>query len=357
MPILPSLNALRADPDEITFRVDRSDELRMLRTALMHSGSNVFLNGPRGIGKTYLLRVFRHEVSALYKDVLIVDFPVDVTFAMHVHDSNAPLFALAFGLSLVSSVWRTVLQLQHADLVQQTQLESKHFHIQRQLQQAVVELRLATISTELQVEHEGSVSAGLTAIVKGDIQRKSKKTQKLKPSISIDYHAHLSEISERLDKEFGIKRIVVLCDEANRLPDIWQKELLEHHMDLFRDLGMNFVFVSGFSEGLNDGNVLDGYGVRLELKGLDRNALTELCEGISLANGLSIEPEVVTAIHNAFKGNPRFSVAVLNDAIYRCSLNASKSITTDLIRPIIKNSKSNLSERLKLILRSKGNGK
>src|ERR1035437_8908366 len=101
----PSLNA-RQFADVTRLRVNRVDELRSVKQALLKRGGNVFLYGPRGVGKTFLLRMLVDDLSCQKDSVFSFLFPVDlavVQVARTQGDSNA--FPLAFLYSLLAAAW------------------------------------------------------------------------------------------------------------------------------------------------------------------------------------------------------------------------------------------------------------
>ena len=57
--------------------------------------------------------------------------------------------------------------------------------------------------------------------------------------------------SSRGSERCGIIEIIALCDEANRMPDAWQKDIITNHLHIFSEFRIQFVFVADFVPGLS----------------------------------------------------------------------------------------------------------
>jgi hypothetical protein len=128
-------------------------------------------------------------------------------------------------------------------------------------------------------------------------------------SLPFEFVEFTQEISRNVLSEHGKNRVVILCDEANLLPDFFQEEILSRYFELFCPQQFQFVFVAGFLPW-HDRIMPDCFETSIELGGFGTiSDFAEFIRGVNTSD-INVSDDALDALFTEFKGHPRHSLGV-----------------------------------------------
>lgn len=325
-----SLASERLRIEEILkLRTDRTKEIEVCIGTILKTKNNIYLYGERGIGKTFLLRTLYSEIKNKDKNV----FPFYLNLFSLTRESihfGEYAFSSFLTLALITSIWTEIYNKSHSDLINKTispeagdtSLKKINF-----LQKVYANLRTSLYKMDFSTEND----IGVKAFVTGNMKLKESEAREFGHLLPFEVISYIEEIIEYLKKNEKKVKIVALCDEANLMSEEWQKDVLARHIDIFSNLGIQFVFVAGYLIKHSEIIIPDSFEKVIEVKGIDKEYITELIKKHYASTDFIIKPDVLEYLHKTTKGNPRRILGIASDAITIDYKVNNVEITKDLI--------------------------
>jgi hypothetical protein len=308
---LNSRNETWSDIDRL--RVDRNREVDFFSEQLVHADSNVFIYGPRGVGKTFLSKLICQHIQAKNSHALPFFVSLFDIFITSTKES-APHIKAQILLQLVAAAWTNLIKKSYSELIKGAELKGRDIlanSVEERYYQIYSALRLSFLKRTFQRE----TKAGISAIAKGELGETTTVEQQNSDLLPFEYFAFLEEFQSELKKNHGITKLIAICDEANLLPLEMQSALIKENIPIFRDKGLQFLFVGCGAPDELSLAAEECFEVIEELNGIPENFIQEFYQKRSGIGKLSIEKNASTLLHKTTEGNPRQLLMVLSELI------------------------------------------
>jgi Cdc6-like AAA superfamily ATPase len=270
-------------------RIDRESELAACVQHLGYHSENMFLWGARGVGKTFLVRLVHAELEAK-DDILCASVDMLGLPGFGRHDP-ATAFPEAVLLALCTSIWKNIVGKPYSELRGRLELSEGSIRLSTKIEKVVESIYKQVMISQRKSRYEYSNSVGFSAAAKGEKKEIGWVEQEQPPVLPFEFLEYCEELLHALLK-VGKRRIVALCDEANRLPFEKQEEILGRYVDLFASRNVQFLFVAGVHRfESTPPPIPEGFDQVLHLQGLGKDATLELLQRISQQLGVKLEPE------------------------------------------------------------------
>lgn len=314
-------------------RVDRDREVEFFSEQLVNAGSNVFVYGPRGVGKTFLAILICQHIQATHSQafpffVSLFDIAIDPTKEAHPHIKAQIL------LQLVAAAWTNLAKKSYSELKKGADLKGRDIFAhsaEERYYQIYSSLRASSIKRTYQRE----TKAGISMVAKGELGETTTVEQQNSDLLPFEYFAFLEEFQSELDKNHGITKLIAICDEGNLLSLEMQSALITENIPIFRNKGLQFLFVGGGAPDELSFASEECFEVIEELKGIPKDLIPELYQKNSGSENLSIDKSALTVLHKTTEGNPRKLLMVLSDLISAGVLENQK-IDEETLLPALK---------------------
>ena len=291
-----------SDEDIERLRVDRIDEIRRSTVALGQSFHNVLLYGHRGVGKTFLVRLIVRELQKSFSDVL----PVYVRTAglpLYNPVDEVAAFSRAVLLQICVELWKHILGKSYLDLREYVSASDANLNFS-----SPEEKTLQRIYSLLMVSHRRSLTQisnkiGFSVGVQGEKSDGFSVEKQSSEVLPFEFGEFVDELIHVVQKK-GKHRIVVLCDDANRMPMFKQEDILTRYFDLFRSKKVLFLFVAAWQDWERDVHVPLCFEQVIQLNGFtDFNVFREFM--IKASDDRSVfEEDALACLHESCKGEP-----------------------------------------------------
>lgn len=297
------------------YRVNRQREIRLLQDTLIRSDGHVFIHGPRGVGKSFLMKIFLHDLHELSDKIFAFLLPIQAhlgIIAQRYPDSAA--FPVVFLLEMVSSAWQTLLGRSYREVVSSIHTEKRRLAFEERkfefMRQIFCAFREPT--------SKGRSRQGPLLDTKDPVKGKLKEPWNLERGalnlISQELNRHIDDFRTSILKEIGADKIVVICDEANTLPDEWQRHIMTKHLSLLSQPRVQFVFVADFIPDLEEIPIMDHFNVVLELSPFSHEHMVEFLEKRFVPSGYRFASDAIALLHEASGGNARMALLIARHA-------------------------------------------
>jgi hypothetical protein len=243
-------------------------------------------------------------------------FPVDlavVQVAQSHGDSSA--FPLAFLYSLLAAAWSHVTGMPHISLALRDQSKTRSEAISGKLDELILQIRRQVFLRESESAYQRGSIIGGSAIIKGELAEEWHTKATLSAGHDAEVRHYIADLKKAISDSLKCERIVALCDEANLLPEEWQKKLIGGHIRELSDLGIQFVFVAGYIEQLKPVNLPEYFDSFMELKGIPKREFREFLGKHFQGEIEKLSMSALNTIYTFTNGNPRISLEVVAQAI------------------------------------------
>jgi ribosomal protein L31E len=310
-------------------RTDRFDEIDICLGTILKTRNNIYLYGERGIGKTFLLKTLYNEI--LKEDNKV--FPFFLNLFSLSRDSighGEYAFSSFLALELIKSIWEEIYKKSHSDLINKaispeagdSNLKKINF-----LQKVYANLRASLYKMDFTSEN----NIGVKAIISGNIKINETESREYGQLLPFEVISYIEEIKNYLKVNEKKIKIVALCDEANLMSEEWQQAVLTKHIDIFSNIGIQFVFVAGYLIRHKDIIVPNSFEKVIEITGINKDYIEELLQKHYQSTDFKIKPELVDYLWKKTNGNPRRILSIASEALVRDYKNNKIEITKELI--------------------------
>ncbi len=321
-----SLNARSESFETVAeLRVDRDREVELFSKELANSESNIFVYGPRGVGKTFLAKLIYDHIPSVNKHA----FPFFLSLsdmALHSNQGLQVNIKAQLLLQLVAFAWTNLLRRSYSELKSGSDLKGKD------ILSGSVENRYFQIYSALRYPihkrtYRRETKAGITAIVKGELGEATVEERQTDDLLPFEYFAFLEEFRHELERNHGITKLVAICDEGNLLPLEMQSSLMRENIPIFRNKGLQFLFVGcGAPDELS--SISEECFEKIEeLNGIPKGYIPEFCQKRTGKSNLSFDVAALNALHKATGGNPRYLLIILSDLLNSGTLGKTTRIS------------------------------
>jgi hypothetical protein len=305
-----------SDGELLALRVDRDSEVGTCTELLMSTRGNVFIFGPRGIGKTFLVRLVHSKLRERGPEVF--PFFLNATeLAMFGAKGTGEVFPAMLLLQLISSIWRGLLRHPYSKLLESVERHKRAIKIENavlgRLERLFIQLRYPKFSTTQENINEFSVSA----IAKGGLKENLTTERKSVGILPYEFIEYLEELKTDIFPKVGISKCIGIIDEANMMPVEWQEAVVSRHIDIFSNRGMQFILVAGIVPPFSTVDVARNFEFVLELKGLPLVEIPRLLDVHFGEQAKRFSEDSIELLHKETEGNPREVVILAERTLLR----------------------------------------
>ncbi len=313
----PTVNARLMTQEQIlALRVNRESEVDSCSDLLRSTTSNVFIFGPRGVGKTFLVRLIHAKLRKNAPEVF--PFFLNATeLAVFGAKGTGEAFPAMLLLQLISSIWREILQHSYSELLRTAETQKRAIKIEKRAQVCLQRIFLQLRYPDFTVTQENASEFSVSAIAKGGLSENLNIERKSVGILPYEFMEYLEELKSVVLPKVGISKLVGIIDEANMMPVEWQEAVVSRHIDIFSNRGMQFVLVAGFVPSLKTADIPRNFESVLELHGLRLTDVPRLLEVHFGERVKCFDRESIALLHNETAGNPREVVTLAERSLRR----------------------------------------
>lgn len=291
-----------------TLSINRNIELKRCVEALFERSENILIHGSRGVGKTFLVLMLLKEIKSRFKDTVSLFLNMESLF-VHNPSEAMPFFPKAVLLQLCRTVWVDVLEKEYSALREILSQIGSEIKFRKKGEKKIANIyRLLMTSTRKMIasrEH----SYGASAILKGNIKEGVQREWFEFDILPFEFFEFVREIKKESLLPYRKERIIVICDEANKLPLFQQAAILERYLELFATRRIQFVFVISYSPGEKIGKIPAGFQNIFELEGFqEKRYVRELINKHATRTKVSFLNSAIDVVWDIFKGHPYHTI-------------------------------------------------
>jgi hypothetical protein len=203
----------------------------------------------------------------------------------------------------------------HISLALRDQSKTRSEAISGKLDELILQIRRQVFLRESESAYQRGSIIGGSAIIKGELAEEWHTKATLSAGHDAEVRHYIADLKKAISDSLKCERIVALCDEANLLPEEWQKKLIGGHIRELSDLGIQFVFVAGYIEQLKPVNLPEYFDSFMELKGIPKREFREFLGKHFQGEIEKLSMSALNTIYTFTNGNPRISLEVVAQAI------------------------------------------
>lgn len=323
------LDANRTPTGDLRSRcADRREELQYCASVLTNSRNNLVLFGERGVGKTFFVRLLASELNAGNKGVFAVS--LDMFNAVHPGGLSGDRFGQALLLVLIARIWRDLFSLPYESLVSKAGWGAREISA-RGPQRILRRIHDCVRGSRTQVVLRDSSSVGASAVIQGERKEEQEQTLEMPGILPYEFAEYVQDIIENVLAPKGVSKVIALCDETNQFRIEEQKRIVEGNIEVFRNSGVQFLYV--MSVGLKTDPAVTQHAKPFqafdEVVMLERFKKTEdTLELLQKYFDLSLfPPNAHMLVHDAFKGLPRYSIWVCQEALHDALVQKQRDVS------------------------------
>ena len=307
-------------------KVNRENELKKCVVSLYERSENLLLYGARGVGKTFLVRLIHEEIKANYAEV--VPALVNLTSLFAYHPLNViSAFPKAVLLELCKTIWIDVLGKDYSTLRSVLAETGNELKFRKKGEKKLISIYKLLMTTGRKIKVSDESTIGVAAGFKGDVKSAETREWSEFDTLPFEFFEFIEEIMEVTLKPKKKNRIIILCDEANKLSIFQQSEILERYLELFAARDVQFLFVAGYLRGGKIENLPSVFQNIVELKGFkEKLFVKELIEKHTSNLEISFSESALDVVWEIFQGH-------LVDTLTACRM-AYERATQDKTREI-----------------------
>lgn len=224
----------------IQLRVDRDSELNLTIDNLIHRGHNVLIYGSRGVGKSFFLRLLEHAIMPT-KSLAVIQFRV----SHEIEWKDEEKFANDVLMAVCYHAWKEILGHDYIDLRESIDQSDKELKVRSKPEKAVERVYSLLMNLAREVKRRAFSEFGASLALKGTVSDEVSKSTRIPDLLPFECFELCEYLLEKVYRQKGYDRLVLLCDEANTLPALRQEAILAKFFQGFRQHRVQFVFVAG----------------------------------------------------------------------------------------------------------------
>jgi len=331
--------------DVVRLRVDRAADVQRLIRAV-DRGANILVYGPRGVGKTFLLRMLLIELERRKAGVFPIYYQASLTVT-HAKPKFGEEVAFKYALlfELISAVWYQLAQLPHIALAAAKRAEEIRFRSTG----IIADIHLRLVSSERENTYQRSNTLGADHIIAAKLDEERSSKTKFGGVEPLELSHYIADLKAVIETETKCTRLLVLCDEANLLPEEWQRMLIGSHVAELSALGLQFVFVADRKMEFENVLLEDYFEVFHELKGIPATYWRQFVANHFPDDHSLIDQPIAKAVFRAFLGNPRICVGAFEEIINLTREREKKKATRAIASKAISLTKTRLVRNLRML--------
>lgn len=312
-----------------SMRVDRDIELKQYIDALFGRSENLLIYGSRGVGKTFLAKLLLNEIESHFKNTT----PVFVNLSgLYAYDPDDMVTSFPFEvlLGLCTTIWNNVLNKEYSTLRSVLSETGSEIKFRNKEEKKIIDIYrlLLTSSVRMRTDREYSIGVSSNFGTKRSTQKEWAEINLL----PFEFFEFVEEIKKETLLPYGKERIVIICDEANKLPIFQQAAILERYIELFAASKVQFVFIAGYRPGEKVIPISYGFQNIVELEGFqDKQDIKKLINKHAPAINISFLDSAIDVVWAIFKGHPRSTLNACRYSFSQAKRDELKSIDASLM--------------------------
>lgn len=314
-----NLAAEDQDPELLHFLFsNRKQEMSDALSALISDQQNVLIAGRRGIGKTSFLKQLSLLIPSEHENILVTYVNSILAFGLIGYQTDQEeSIAHKLSLQICQELWCKLFKKPVSDLLEALEKPDDVFTNPKKKKFIRLYRTLRTSTLTSSYSRDSSLGVKIAGI---------KETQAHKREIGrlslAEAHAITRELFQ-IPKEFSYKRLLIMCDEANKLPFSMNDELIYGISNLLTIPDVQFVFSIStnfvYHTGKIDPEHVFDQVIRLECFGhiSDFKELLRKMEKACVSKGhlwKTLTEPVINIIWEASQGHPRRTVTMIRNA-------------------------------------------
>ncbi len=314
-----------------SIQVDRKNEMKQCINSLFSKSENVLIHGSRGVGKTFLVRLLLEEIKLRFTNTVPV--PLFLTNLL-VYEPRAivTVFPSSVLLGICRTIWVDVLGKEYLTLRNSLSESSNKIKFKKKSEKIVVDIYRLLMTSTRWMEKGWEQSIGISAAFKGDIKKNTRMGWSEIDILPFEFFEFVDEIKKKTLIPNKKERIVIICDEANKLPALQQANILGRYLELFSTRKIQFVFVSDYGFGEKFEQITSGFQKILKIRGFpEKQHVNELLNKQTAAIDFPFEEEAIDVVWEAFGGHPRHTLRASDFAYTKAIKMGLKKINAKLM--------------------------
>ena len=317
-------------------RVDREEELTNIVHLTTKANENVLLTGDRGQGKSFLTILFEKHLLENNKNI----FPVRVDLtALHFYRNDDKFirhFPALILDQLCKQVWVSLLDNDYSGLLNVSDNPDKINPFKKKSEKRLVEIHNILKREEQKFYNEELSMLGGSIGIKGEISAREKIEWRNRSLQNFELLELIREIKNTILKEHSRTKIMLICDEANKLTEKEQYYILQNYLDFFGTNQFNFLLVVSNFNKLKSTAEQSGLFRIIELCGFSNSSLVkELIDKSFLTNKIKVDDKIYNLLFEAFAGHIRLSMETFLSCIKLMTDKNSNEINVDIAKSAI----------------------
>lgn len=305
--------------------IDHGTELSEASTAIFDRNESLLVAGRKGIGKTAFLRRLESLARAREENLLVLRVNLLSGFHWPMSEAVGSSVALELTLLVCQRLWETLFEKRSVDLLES--LESADSVLKSSDERRFVRLyRLLKATSIARVDSRDS-TLSLELLAKAGTKEQHSRTYTFSGLAASEFSAVLADIMS-IPAKLGYTRLVVFCDEANKLPIAVNDQLMFGVHTLLTLAHTQFVFAisTNFIRHEARFDTKQIFDTTIELGPFDRIELfhelidrLDTAGGLKLSVGRALPSETRQMLWEASQGHPRRLLTLLSDSINEAS--------------------------------------
>ena len=303
------LNAAAQSIEELrNARVDRESESKIAYTSLVKRSNNVLLYGPRGAGKTFLIRLLEDEISKAETSIFSCIVNV-ASLSLYDQGDEVAAFPRAVLLQLCTSMWTRVLGKSYLELRDSACDSGQELRLKNTAEKTIKSVYRHLIQQQLIQRTALTNTAGVSMVARGEKSEQSSFEVRHMQILPFEFAEFADQLIQDVLRPKGISKIVVFCDESNHTKLYKQEQLLERYLELFSSRRVQFLFVAGVGPWTKKEYLPTCFETTIELGGFrersDVQALIDKAMSGSQGNVIPFASGAIDVVFETFAGHPR----------------------------------------------------
>lgn len=298
----------------LDLRVNRDDELSRCLETVCNRRNNLLVYGERGIGKTFLMRLFHQRVETQRKDTIACYLNL-MGLGFYGHDEVAlAAFPNEVLIKLCTTLWCKVLSRDYSELRMSASDSPTAITLRTSAEKTITRIYAELVTVARRFHYARESSLGASAVLKGEMKESVAQEWQAIDMLPNDFFHFLDEIFDAVLKPNQIDQVVLICDEVNLRPVPEQQELLVRYLELFGAKNVRFTLVVQPEAAKKVRPILTAFE-ELELGGLPHQTeIQTLLEKHLRDADVSISPEAIPVVWEVFRGHPLYTLQVARQA-------------------------------------------